>query len=185
MMEKPDHSGDVCSARRRLVRGSFAVPAVAALHNGSAWAASSNLRCVQNQAASPVYPGYTNAPDLYVRVRLHELWQGAPETSVRLGWYLSGSSVEFLRYGDRRIRNSLLAPGHWRQVELQGPYARLSATTLYTRPGTVGNTLREGPVWVALRVVPNRNRVEIVGVVDGTSTGTAVTGSCWTSFAVM
>jgi hypothetical protein len=93
--------------------------------------------------------------------------------------------VEFLRYGDRQVVNALLAPGRWKQVDLQGAYARLSPTTLYARPGALGNTLREGPCWVALRVVPNRNRVEIVGVVDGTSTGTAVTGSCWTSFAVM
>ncbi|NJN00401.1 MAG: hypothetical protein HC793_01700 [Aquincola sp.] len=184
-MDKPNGSHEVLSARRRLLRGSFAVPAVVALHSGSALAASSNLRCVQQQAASPRYPGYTNAPDLYVRVRLHELWQGAPETSARLGWYLSGNAVEFLRYGDRQVTNALLAPGRWKQVELQGAYARLSATTLFTRPGALGNTLREGPCWVALRVLPVRNRVEIVGVVDGTSTGTAVTGSCWTSFAVM
>jgi hypothetical protein len=184
-MDKPNGSSDMLSARRRLLRGGFAVPAVAALHSGSAWAASSSLRCVQQQAASPKFPGFTNAPDLYVRVRLHELWQGAPETTPRLGWYLSGSSVEFLRYGDRQVVNALLAPGRWKQVELQGPHARLSATTLYTRPGALGNTLREGPCWVALRVAPSRNRVEIVGVVDGTSTGTAVTGSCWTSFAVM
>jgi hypothetical protein len=184
-MDKTDSRDEVLSARRRLLRGSFAVPAVAALHSGSAWAASSSLQCIQRQAASPRYPGHTNAPDLYVRVRLHELWQGAPGSSARLGWYLSGSSVEFLRYGDRQVINALLAPGRWKQVELHGPNARLAATTLYTRPGVQGNTLREGAVWVALRVAAVRNRVEIVGVVDGTRTGTAVTGSCWTSFAVM
>jgi hypothetical protein len=36
---------------------------------------------------------------------------------------------------------------------------------------------------VALRFNPqNGNNVDIVGIIDGTSTGAAITGSCWSSF---
>jgi hypothetical protein len=177
---------EVLSARRRLLRGTFAVPAVAALHSGSALAASSNLHCIQQRAASPVYPGFTNAPDVYVRVQLHQLWREVPGTGTPLGWYLSGNSVEAIRLGERRVTNSLLRAGLWQKVELHGRNARLSATPLSVPPGPP-TRLVPGPCWVALRVVPVRDRgwrIEIVGLVDGNTTGTAIAGSCWTSFAV-
>jgi hypothetical protein len=105
-----------------------------------------------------------------------------------LGWYLSGSSVDAARLGSDQVRNSLLRPGSWKQVELlPGNLVSLSSRLLHSPPGTA-DRLVLGPCWVALRVVPVRHHgwhVEIVGVVDGTSVGTAVTGSCWTSFAVM
>ena len=162
------------------------MPAVAALHSGSALAASSSLQCVQSQAASPIFPPATSAPDLYLRVQLYQLWSGTPGSSASQGWYLSGNTVEAARLGERRITNALLAPGLWKQVHLSNGLAKLDPLTLYTAPGP-STRLVPGPRWVALRVVPVRDRgwrIEIVGVVDGTTTGTAVTGSCWTSFAV-
>ncbi len=185
----PSSSRDeVVSARRRLLRGTFAVPAVIALHSGSALAASSSLQCVQQQAASPVFPGHTIAPDLYVRVQLYQLWQGIPNASNMLGWFLSGSAVEAVRLGSDDVANSLLRPGSWKKVDLlPGNLVSLSPRPLHSAPGT-SDRLVLGPCWVALRVVPVRDsgwRVEIVGVVDGTSVGTAVTGSCWTSIAVL
>lgn len=183
-MDRSDGNLGMVSARRRLLWGTFAVPAVAALHCGSALAASSSLQCVQNQAATPIYPAASNAPDLYLRVQLYQLWSGAPGSSTSLGWYLSGNTVEAARLGERRITNALLSPGLWKRVNLENGLAKLAPEALYAPPS--GQCVL-GPRWVALRVLPVRDRgwrIEIVGVVDGTSTGTAVTGSCWTSFAV-
>jgi hypothetical protein len=174
------------SARRRLLRGTFAVPAVAVLHSGSALAASSSLQCVQNQAASPIFPPATNARDLYLRVQLFQLWSGVPGSSTSEGWYLSGNTVEAARFGESRITNALLARGLWKRVHLNYGLASLDAQTLYTAPAP-SDRLVLGPLWVALRVNPVRDRgwrIEIIGIVDGTTVGTAVTGSCWTSFAV-
>jgi hypothetical protein len=182
-MDRTDGNLGIISARRRLLRGTFAVPAVAALHSGSALAASSSLQCVQNQAASPIFPVAVGAPDMYLRVQLYQLLS-APGSSTVLGWYLSGSTVEAARFGERRITNALLSAGRWKKVNLENGLAKLAPETLYAPPP--GHCVL-GPRWVALRVLPVRDRgwrIEIVGVVDGTTMGTAVTGSCWTSFSV-
>lgn len=58
-------------ARRRLLRGSFSVPAVLAVHNGSALAARSNqFRCVLNQtpASGGAFPGLADTTQNWVRV---------------------------------------------------------------------------------------------------------------------
>jgi hypothetical protein len=188
-MDRATEKQLVMSARRRLLRGTFAMPAVAALHSGSAWAASSSLQCVQQQAASPIYPLAANASDMYLRVQLYQLWSGVPNVSgsTMLGWYLSGNSVEAARFGDRKVNNALLSAGLWKRVQMTNGLARLAPETLYAAPGTP-DRLVLGPSWVALRVLPVRQhgwRVDIIGIVDGTTAGTAVTGSCWTSFAVM
>ncbi len=190
-MDRSDSNLGVVSARRRLLRGTFAVPAVAALHSGSALAASSSLQCVQNQAATPIYPVAVGAPDMYLRVQLYQL-VSAPGSSTVLGWYLSGNTVEAARFRERKITNALLGIGRWKRVNLDsGGLAKLATETLYAPPP---GHLALGPRWVALRVMPVRNgrggsggggwHIDIIGVVDGTSVGTAVTGSCWTSFAV-
>lgn len=59
------------NARRRLIRGSFSVPAVLAVHNGSALAASSSkLRCAVNATTgtSIAVPGVSTSADTYERV---------------------------------------------------------------------------------------------------------------------
>lgn len=190
IMDRSDGNLGMVSARRRLLRGTFAVPAVAALHSGSALAASSSLQCVQNQAASPIFPPATNAPDMYLRVQLFQLWSGAPGSSTPQGWFLSGHTVETARLGEDRITNGLLARGLWKQVHLRNGRASLDPRTLSAAPGPQ-DRLVLGPLWVALRVMAVRDRgrdrdwrIEIIGIVDGTTVGTAVTGSCWTSFAV-
>lgn len=179
--EKP---GEVASARRRLIRGTFAAPAVVALHSGSAFAAASNFRCVSAQAANPVYPPLSSGADTYLRVQLYAVYESATSTNI-VSWYLSGASVEAARF-DRpnKIVNNLLSPGKWQKVQLAPPNARLVESPLDVAPGTT-ETRKLGPAYVALRVSPTRGEtVEIIGLVDGTTTGTAVTGSCWTSFAI-
>lgn len=58
-------------ARRKLIRGSFSLPAVLAVHNGSALAARSNqFRCVLNQTPNSggVAPGLTDTSLNWLRV---------------------------------------------------------------------------------------------------------------------
>jgi hypothetical protein len=175
------------SARRRLIRGVFAVPAALALHSGSALAAASGLRCVKSQVASPVFPGYVGAADVYVRVQLYALSEVALDGSVVSRWFLSGATVNLATMGVRKAINAFLLPGQWREVALQldGKVAVLEPL-LYAPPSpTLSQTWGLGPIWVALRVSPQdkKGEVHIVGVVDGNEVGTsAVTGSCWTSF---
>lgn len=177
-------TSDPRSARRRLLRGAFATPAVLALHSGSALAAASSLRCVKAQ--TPVYPSYADAPDVYLRVQLHALWESVPGASNVLGWYLSGSLVEAARFGYKKVLNSFLPSGQWMPVELLlNGQARLGLASSVAPSPAERFTL--GPKWVALRVLPTKTggSVEIIGVVDGTTLGSAVTGSCWSSFAVV
>lgn len=177
-------SNELGSARRRLIGGVFAAPAVLALHSGSALAASSNLRCVNNQNLSPASPYVSDTADLWVRVQLYALWEAGPGTTV-VDWYLAGSSVEAMRFGASKAVNAFLSSGNWKKVSFPSTgFATVSAETWTAPPAPVSpQTFGPGPKWVALRFNPSSgNRVEIIGVVDGSATGTAVTGSCWSSF---
>ena len=187
MNEAVETGGRRESARRRLVRGAFAVPAVLALHSGSALAATSNLRCVNTQVANPIYPSYSDGPDVYVRVQLYSL---SDFTGTLLGWYLAGSSVDAAGFGNRKVINNFLKSGEWQQIQLQDTGTALLVGTKTTTPPTGGN-LALGPKYLALRFQPGAggkdslvkpSEVEILGVVDGSNYGSAVTGSCWSSF---
>lgn len=62
------------TARRRLLRGAFSVPAVMAVHNGSALAASSNkLNCaLKITNGTPILPVSVTTADGYVRVSRYQ-----------------------------------------------------------------------------------------------------------------
>jgi hypothetical protein len=163
-----------------LIRGTFAAPAVLALHSGSALAASSNLRCVKTAVDSmaPDPLGHTDAPDQYVRVQLYVQTGTLGEV---VDWYLSGAVVQNVCFGYRKAYNAFLPSGQWRKVVLQsGGGATLDSTLLYAQPASTAL----GPKWLALRFNPRQTGgyVDIVGIIDGNSTGAAVTGSCWSSF---
>jgi hypothetical protein len=179
-------SQGVVSARRRLIRGTFSAPAVLTLHSGSAMAAASNLQCLKAQIANPVYPGYTDGMDTYVRVQLHT----APDASGVQHWYLSGSAITTVATIINKVTVNVtafqppLTTGQWREV-----------TLLATGKVTLGPLIEQEPAsivlgskYLALRMTYTKGTkgivyVDIVGVVDGVETGSAVTGSCWSSFA--
>ncbi len=62
-----DHNG---SARRKLVRGVFAVPAVLTLYSGGASAATSANSCLVKRNLSPIALAPTSSDDMYFRYRL-------------------------------------------------------------------------------------------------------------------
>ena len=68
-MGKHDQSPETRpSARRKLLRASFAVPVVLAVHNGAALAAKSNaLRCAVNATLDPQFPAAAPAADSWTR----------------------------------------------------------------------------------------------------------------------
>jgi len=179
----------VRSARRRLVRGAFAAPAVLALYSGSAVAMASSLRCVNNQVRnSPVrHVELSDGRDRYVRV---QLWSLKPLRSTvtpdKYRWYLSGDDFVDLATLSPRISNSFLVRNQWRRFD----------STATAPDLVVGNPLLSRPVWssedngvltrdgqwVAVRIFADRQGVDILGVIDGSLDGSAVSGLCWASF---
>jgi hypothetical protein len=174
--------GSGASARRRLIRGVFATPAVLALHSGSALAVTSSLRCLSNQDASGIYPGWSTGPDMYVRVQLYA--QPPAVETAEPAWYLSGSSIEAARGTkmNKVLNYSSLKAGEWQPVALDASgKVSYAGDKLLSPPPNVAL----GPRYVAVRFdLATMDEVWIRGVVDGGVDGTAVSGSCWTSFAV-
>ncbi len=184
---------EMASARRRLIRGSFAAPAVLALHSGSAIAASSHVRCIINQVENPttaVVP-WTQVDDgFYVRVQLHGHWES--ETKVgRLdkvkAYYLQGSVIDAkisTAATPQPVNLFLTGSTSWRKISLGTGGAIAEVGPSGASPG---NYLQLVPRFVALRIgivtVDGIKTPEVRGLVDGNS-GSAITAkSCWSSFA--
>jgi hypothetical protein len=175
------NSREVVSARRRLIRGTFAAPALLALHSGSAIAgASSNLRCLEIGAQpTAVVPAGT---DTIVRVALYKpgsASSGGPER------YLKGADVYSVYAIATRVgvSSSFLPSGsYWRQVTVTNGLVTLGAPSLDAPSGQMS----PAGEYIALRFAPGATTpVEVVGVIDGNSStlGSAASIACWNSFA--
>lgn len=83
-MQSPNQATSIKAvARRRLLRGSFSLPAVLAVHNGSALAARSNqFRCIANQTpvGGGAAPGLTDTTANWVRVTRYRFVSGTVTT---------------------------------------------------------------------------------------------------------
>lgn len=170
------------SARRRLVRGAFAAPAVLALYSGSAAAMASNLRCVNNQvrAGSKVFPAPSGNPDRFVRV---QLWSLRHNDKVR--WFLSGNDFDALTLDRTSVYNNFLGLGEWWEFDPAAQsllHRKLTSDPSWSN-GLTGTLARDGK-WVAVRIDASSQGAGIVGVVDSSEipTGSAVSGLCWASF---
>lgn len=176
------------SARRRLVRGAFGVPAVLALHTGSAFAGS-NLRCVANQVnGTPLLPGPLGDA-LYVRAPLFYCTVGVSTTSSRR-WYLSGSWLSDLASRVDGVANaSGIGVGQWREVDIKVAGGVTTATVVASN-GTPPSTPTESASdFLVLRFRRGTlgATAEIAGVFDSTTAldGTAIAGTCWLSVAAL
>lgn len=175
----------VVSARRRLLGGAVAAPAVLALHSGSALAASS-LTCVDKQNKSPASPPQSESLDQWVRV---ELWclkpseNASPDTCK---WFVRGKDIETVALTTAGVGAYFLRTGQWLEFDLQSETA---GEVLFEEPHVGDGPNKRVPVaggkYVALRFRPFSGQVDIVGVVGSTSEGTAVSATCWTSVANM
>ena len=175
-----NEGGGVESARRRLLKGAFAAPAVLALHSGSALANTSSAQCVINQIDNPISPALTNSTDNYVRVRLWTLRKNAGFAEIR--YFVRGSDLTAL---GTNVVNEYLPPGSWRQFSPAAPatqFAPISVTPVWSS-SIQGILAQDGP-YVAVRFEADSMNAYVVGVVGPDTRGSAVTGSCWGSFTV-
>ena len=148
------------NARRRLIRGAFAAPAIMTVCTGSALANSSSLRCVANQVNAPAAPGVSSATDSWVRV---QLWTQGGSTN----YFVRGADVVALKPAST---TAYIGATAWQAFNIVNNTAGAAATSS-------GKQLSNPAKWAAIRVDASGN---IVGV--GAGSGTAIAGTCWTSF---
>lgn len=182
-MDHPAPSSDTLfRARRKLVRGTFAVPAALAVHNGSALAAASNnRRCAINSITDPTRTPPagvvgTTHDGRWTRVKVYQeagtgyYWVSKTElndfaTAKNLGFLgPSGSGTHIRSYTNGTYSYTLGSPSGG--LSLAGYVA-----VLFDNAGTAPNTVR------------------VVGFVKWGATSFsgatgAVTGSCWSSLTV-
>ena len=159
---------DPISARRRILRGTFAAPAVMTLASGSTFAGTS-LTCVARQQTSPITA--PAAPDnTWVRVRV---WISKNGGSGNYGKLVAGSDVASLVPPG----GSYLSTSEWQYVATFGNVSyTVGQKTTSPNPTPV---LASPAEFVAVRV---DGAGKIVGVQGVSTANTALHVSCWTSF---
>ena len=188
------------SARRRLVRGAFAAPVALTLQSGSAFAAAS-ATCVARQVTNPVRTAATATDGTWLRVSVYKLTPqsgGGPTPVENSSLWVSGT--EILTYAKRA--NNFIRDGQWYCT------FRQSAATVIVGASevavNVGDILSVKPTsrgtgdstslpaealpitpsqMIALRFNEHGDIIGIVGVGTNSNVGSAVTASCWSSFA--
>lgn len=162
------------SARRKLIRGAFSVPAVLAVHNGSALAAASNkMQCAIKALSNPLMPTSNVmgvGVDSWIRVQRYKR---------------SGNQVPFVRMTEINAMAATLGI-------LVAINANSSQSIRWSNGGIASpsDLVEDTPNLVALRFDAGGidGTIRIVGIVTeaqsgGTATpGTnAIAGSCWNS----
>lgn len=168
------------SARRKLLRGAFGVPAVMALYSGSAHANSSVLRCVVNRNSAPeTLPVVTSQDALYLR---YQLWAFVNSADLQIrtqdGFWLKGAELDAFN----RLGKVHWLGANWQRFDVvtnklvgtPQSFAPVSSTA------SLNFELRKVAYWVALRVDAEGR---LVGA-GASGAGSAVNASCWNSFAV-
>lgn len=171
-------------ARRRLVRGIFASPAVLPLYSGAQVAVASNRRCIQKESALGATPSSVASPgpgDTWVRVRL---WTLSTVTSSGVSidsTWVKGADVAALLTTQPTGITYYLNGFDWQCfTALSGSaYSVDQKLSTGNTPSRADYALNQNGAYVAIRVDANGN---IVGVVDVGTGGGAVHQSCWTSF---
>jgi hypothetical protein len=181
-----DDSSKSSSARRRLVRGVFGVPAVLALYSGSARANPSINTCLinQNGLSKSTQPVTTSNDGLWLRYQLYAYVRianptlSSPLGTVRTqdGYWIKGSELDsFNRAGQRHWVGS----SSWCKFDVVGNVTQGIGTPLCSAATQSNWALQKVNHWVALRV---DSAGKIVGA-GNSSSGSAVAASCWNSFA--
>lgn len=180
MNEHAPQTDTLSQARRKLLRGTFAVPAVLAVHNGSALAATSNnKRCAINSIASdpttPPQPIAGAGTDAWTRAFYYND-QASP-------------AAQWVRYADLVTLSGAKGVGLATPAGTNTGYIRVVAGGLYafgTPTGNVGTTAAGSVALLFDNAGTAPTTVRIVGFIQpgaatfATGTG-VVTGSCWSS----
>lgn len=164
------------SARRKLVRGAFAVPAVMTLHNGSAFAASSAAACLVNQNLSAQgAPTWVAADDSWFRYQLWVIRKTMTPTQI-LSYWINGAELSpYVRANQLPF----LPTGSWQGFDIATNAFVNSAIATTPSYNNSCQLVKAGP-WVVLRV---NGQGAIVGA-GASGQGSAVSDSCWNSFAI-
>jgi hypothetical protein len=163
MIDRQQESGEMVSARRRLIRGAFVAPTVLTLYSGGALAAtSSKLRCVVSQNAKPI----TSGPAIIV--------DATNSTYVRVQLYVVGG-VFYVRGQDLPVARANSLP-----TTSQAQVFDIAANALTGSPVTTPNGLAPATQYAVLRIDATG---AVVGVGAG-SGGSVIGKSCWTSFTI-
>ncbi len=172
-------SADHSSARRRLIRGSFAAPVALTLFSGSSFAAGSSLRCVVNRNVTPQYPSASTTTDTWIRV---QLWTVGSGTSAST--WASGQDVSLVK-GALPV-STFISATQWQCVTAGDGTGNTSGYTvgqvISVQPVPIGTdtALAQNGKYAALRIDAAGNIVGVVNV-NGTG-GSAIAQTCWASF---
>jgi hypothetical protein len=154
------------AARRKLVRGVFAAPALMTVCSGSALASQSSIRCLARHVSdnTNVMPK-VGSLDNWTRVQLHKASDGK--------FYVSGSHVASVF---TTSNNVYPAVGTWLQINGASGAKVGSPSTVIP----AGSTLSyPSPKYVVVRFDTAGN---VTGVGLNGGTGSNVGASCWNSF---
>ncbi len=174
MSDRPDSVSDKGVGRRRLLRGSVAVPAVMTLVSGSALATSS-LTCAQKLNLDPKTAGTSPSGSVWIRV---PVWQKRVSSS-RFALFVSGSDIASLLPPG----GSYLSTGQWQCFQITGTSFGYSAGAIYTTSqATAISSLTMSKVTGAFVAVRVDGTGKVVGVEPHSSAHSAMSTSCWTSF---
>jgi len=160
------------TARRQLVRGMFAAPALLTVYSGGALAAGSAKRCLVNQTNTPTMPGVT-ATD------------GPPWLRVQLRQNGSGSNIKYWVKGQdlapwKKPGNIVYLPlNQWHEFNVSVTNGN---RTIGDPKSNVSGAVASNPAkWAALRFDAAGN---VVGVGAGAGLNqSALAGTCWMSVA--
>jgi hypothetical protein len=174
-------------ARRRLLRGTFAAPAVLTVCSGSTFAqAVTSLTCVAKQVNTvkdTANSGTTSTPSTgnWVRVPLQKLWRQFPDGNVDSIW-ISGAyiSANILKSGT----TSFVGPSSWLCYRKVDGGSNYNQGQIYPVQPTRNNyTLVPNGEWVAVLVDENGNITGVVGLqAAGPGQYPVHATSCWSSF---
>ena len=156
------------AARRKLVRGVFAAPAIMTVCSGNAFANTSNLRCLArnvnvNTNATPKVGGL----DTWTRVQLYQSGSGLSAT-----YHVSGTHVRSVFTQSNSVYPAV---GSWLQID-GTTGAPIGSATTTTPSNPILNY--SNPKYVVVRF-DGAGNVTGVGTAGG---GANVGASCWNSF---
>ena len=173
-----DNSPDIRphgKARRKLLQGSFAAPAVLTVYSGGA-AAMSVSHCLVKANASPTTSGVgvTTADDQLFR---YQLWAVVKNSNMRVQsyWIRGADLTVFIRASQQPF----LTSNQFQQFDITTVNA-LSGMPTTTQPNGAGETFQQVSKYVVLRV---NSTGALVGA-GGSGNGAPVSDSCWNSFAL-
>jgi len=152
------------TARRRLIRGAFGVPAALTLYSGNVFAASSNLRALENQLKAPEYPGpvtVLNPGDTWIRVQVYA-WPNASSATA-----LVVSGAEVAQQPGCGSSTSFVSDSGWANLATSTPFDTKG------KPPELTNPVQ----WAALRFNASGVVVGVIPAGASSGDGTALTRS--------